>query len=338
MKAISPATQSQILSMLIDGKSAHSISLDTGVNTSTITRLCIKHLPHISVSSGGCPPKLSDTNIRHASHLLSSGKADTAVDVTKTLSSITSQSISAQTTRRYLKRHGLKAVVKKKKPLLSKKHRKDCLDFALAHQYWTVEDWKRVVWSDETKINHLGSDGRKWAWKKPGEGLSDRLVQGTQKFGGGSLMVWGCMLWEGPGFAARIDGRMDANLFTEILEEDLQSSLQFYYKTPQDVIFQQDNDPKHTSKKAKEWFKTHGINVMSWPAQSPDLNPIEHLWDHLKRRLGEYENEPGGMEELWERVEAQWDNIGVDVCQKLIESMPRRIDGVIRAKGGYTKY
>ena len=77
---------------------------------------------------------------------------------------------------------------------------------------------------------------------------------------------------------------------------------------------------------------------MSWPAQSPDLNPIEYLWDHLKRRLGEYENAPGGMQELWERVEAEWDKIGAGSCQKLIESMPRRVDAVIRAKGGYTKY
>ena len=79
--------------------------------------------------------------------------------------------------------------MKQKKPLLSEKHWQACLDFALAHQYWTMEDWKRVVWSDETKINHLGSDGRKWVWKKSGEGLSDWLVQGTQKFGSGSLMV-----------------------------------------------------------------------------------------------------------------------------------------------------
>ena len=123
----------------------------------------------------------------------------------------------------------------------------------------------------------MGSDERKQVWKKPREGLFDRLVQGTQKFDSGSLMVWGYMLWEGPGFAVRIDGKMDVNLYTQILEDDFQSSLQFYHKNPQDIIFQQDNDPKHTSKKAKEWFQTHGFNIMSWLAQSPDLNPIEHL-------------------------------------------------------------
>ena len=133
MKAVSLAIQSQILSMLMDGKSAQSISLETCVNTSTITRLCKKHLPHIPVSSGDYPPKLSNTNIRHASYLISSGKANTAVDVTKTLSTITSQFISTQTTWRYLKNYGLKAVVKQKKPLLSKKYQQACLDFALAH-------------------------------------------------------------------------------------------------------------------------------------------------------------------------------------------------------------
>ena len=59
--------------------------------------------------------------------------------------------------------------------------------------------------------------------------------------------------------------------------------------------------------------------------RSPDLNPIEHLWEHIKRRLGEYEMSPGGMLELWERVEAEWDNIPAEVCQNLIESMPIRL-------------
>ena len=86
------------------------------------------------------------------------------------------------------------------------------LDFALAHKDWTLEDWKHVIWSDKTKINCLRSDGKKWAWKKAGEGLSDRLVQGTVKFGGGSLMMWGCMSWDGDGYSCKIDGRMLLNI------------------------------------------------------------------------------------------------------------------------------
>ena len=88
----------------------------------------------------------------------------------------------------------MEAVVKAKRPLLTKRHGKERLGFPLTHQDWTVEDWKTVVWSDETKINRLGSDGRVWGLKKAGEGLSDRLVKETAKFGGGSLMMWGCIV------------------------------------------------------------------------------------------------------------------------------------------------
>ena len=77
---------------------------------------------------------------------------------------------------------------------------------------------------------------------------------------------------------------------------------------------------------------------MEWPAQSPDLNPTEHLWFYLKKKLGEYENPLKGITELWERVEMEWNNIAASVCQNLIESMHRRVATVLAAKRGYTKY
>jgi hypothetical protein len=83
----------------------------------------------------------------------------------------------------------LKAVTKKKKPLFSAVHHKKRLAFALKYQNWTVEDWKRVIWSDETKINRIGSDGKQWVWKQVGQGLIDHEVQGTVKFEGGNIMV-----------------------------------------------------------------------------------------------------------------------------------------------------
>ena len=223
------------------------------------------------------------------------------------------------------------AVVKRKRPVLIKKHVKERMDFAIAHQDWTLEDWKKVVWSDETKINRLGSDGRKWVWKKAGEGLSERLVNGTKKFGGGSLMMWGCMLWDGVGYACKIDGRMDGELYTKILQDELQESLAYYGKDPSSIIFQHDNDPI-------TWLEDHGFQVLSWPAQSPDLNPIEHLWAHLKRRVTYYEVPPKGILELWDRVQEEWDKIEAELCQNIIESMPRRIEAVLKAKGGCIEY
>jgi hypothetical protein len=86
--------------------------------------------------------------------------------------------------------------------------------------------------------------------------------------------------------------------------------------------------------KAQVWFDAHDYRVLIWSAQSPDLNPIEHLWEHLKHKLTGYERAPKGVLELWDRVQVEWEKIDVAVCQNLFESMPRRIEAVLKAKGG----
>ncbi|HVT63137.1 MAG TPA: IS630 family transposase [Legionellaceae bacterium] len=327
-----------MIELLDKGESAHQIEAITGISLASISRIRSIYRPDLDRPTGGRPRKLSAANVHYAIRLITSRKADNAAEVTKSLRNVTNQPLTSKTVRRELQKSGMKAVVKKKRPKLNQRHQRERHDFGIAHLDWTVEDWKRVVYTDETKINRLGSDGRKWVWKRPGEKLNDRLVESTVKFGGGNLMLWGCMLWEGPGMAAKIDGKMDADLYVSILEDELLQSLEYYDKEPADIIFQQDNDPKHKSKKAMKWLEDSGMEVMIWPAQSPDLNPIEHLWVYIKAKLAEYENPPSSIAELWERVQVEWDKIPASVCQNLIESMPRRMEALVKAKGGYTKY
>ena len=110
-----------------------------------------------------------------------------------------------------------------------------------------------------------------------GGAITEQQVEGTPKFGGGSLMIWGCLTAFGVGWMCRIDGRMDAALYTEILEDLFFETVEYYGMDRDGFIFQQDNDPKHTSKLARNWFDRNGVEVLDWLAQSTDLNPIENL-------------------------------------------------------------
>jgi hypothetical protein len=131
-----------------------------------------------------------------------------------------------------------------------------------------VEDWKRVLWSDETKINRIGSDGRVYTWKKKGEPLSDRTTTPTVKHGGNNLMVWGCMGWNGAGVLTEVQGIMDKMQYCDILDVGVVESFERLKMPEGERLFQQDNDPKHSSNLATQWFQDNNIEVMVWGASS----------------------------------------------------------------------
>ena len=131
---------------------------------------------------------------------------------------------------------------------------------------------------------------------------------------------------------------MDAEQYVAILEQGLLQSMEESGISEDDTIFQQDNNSKHTSRRAQKWFEEQKIKLLDQPAQSPDLSPIEYTWNHLKRCLSGYKSAPIGVHQLWKRVVEQWKKIDEEQCQKWIESMLRRIEAVIDTKEAYIKY
>ena len=147
-------------------------------------------------------------------------------------------------------------------------------------------------------------------------------------------MVWGCFSYNGVGPIFKIEGTMTANGYLAILKDVMLPYAED--NMPLLWVFQQDNDPKHKSKLVTEWFQRHKIDVLPWPAQSPDLNPIENLWHELKKSIRR-ENITN-KEKLWQEVQRAWYSIPVTTCRRLIDSMNNRCREVLKNKGQATKY
>ena len=148
----------------------------------------------------------------------------------------------------------------------------------------------------------------------------------------------GCITSKGVRRLHRITGTMDAKKYCAILEESLLGTLQDYQLSPRTFIFQQDNDRKHTSKLAQQWFATHNILLLPWPSSSPDMNIIEHVWNELDHRVRTRNPLPRNCEELWVALQEEWYRLDVAFIQKLYDSLPRRVQALKAAKGHHTRY
>lgn len=350
MPVIDKLKVKKVVELLDTGKSTRQIEKELDIGKSTVSRIRQSLSESPKVPKSGRPCKLSDREKHETAKWLKMGKVLTASQACNQLNQLRDtqtnpkRSVSCQTVRNVIKEQGLVAKKKVPKPKLTAKHIKRRLKFVEKHCEWTVDDYKRVVWSDETKINKFNSDGMKWVYVDKSGSKIDERVDPKVKFGGGGIMIWGCMTWAGVGRIALVEGNMNADQYIKILEENLLATLDAIgimpgFPSREDIIFQQDNDPKHTANKTKAWFSNNNIKPLPWPANSPDLNPIEHLWAHIKRQLREnYVLPPKGCFELWERVKEQWGKIKPEVCQNLIESMPRRLVAVRKARGRQTKY
>ncbi len=213
------------------------------------------------------------------------------------------------------------------KPLLNQRQHQKHLAWAVEKKNWTVAQWSKVLFSDEsTFCISFGYQGPR-VWRKSGEAQNPCCLKSSVKFPQ-SVMIWAAMSSAGVGPLCFLKSTVNAAIYQEILEHFMLPSADKLYGDA-DLIFQQDLAPAHTAKGTKSWFNDHGVTVIDWPANSPDLNPIENLWGIVKRKMRD--TRPNNADDLKATVKETWASIPPQQCHKLITSMPRRIEAVIKA-------
>lgn len=339
MKAKRDEVRNKVRFYLEKGLSNREIADILNIGHSTVQRIRKKHGIASTKVNTGRPRKLSAQEHRRLVRYVTLGEAGTATEAAEALKRDTGTQVSKWTIARALNREKFHAIVKKKKPLLSDKNIKRRKEFVKQYEKQSEEKWSKVIWSDESKINRYQSDGRHWTWKRDGESLQPRDVNQTVKHGGGHIKVWGCFSAHGVGPICKIDGNMNKEMYLKILKTHVAETVDFMPYPDEEIVFQHDNDPKHTAKVVKNWLGEQSFTVMDHPPQSPDVNPIENLWSYLKVRLAkDFDSPPSNLNALWERVQQTWYNIPNGYCKKLAKGMPRRVAAVRKAKFMWTKY
>ncbi len=185
------------------------------------------------------------------------------------LSAACGKSLSRRTITRRLREKGICARRPRKKPQLNREHQRCRRAWAVTHRGWTLEDWKRVVFSDEVKIS-IGSDGCLYVWRRKGEEFSAECCQPVVQHPT-SIMLWGCISFQGVGSLHRIRGRLNSEDYQQILGDVMLPDARRL--VGEDFILQQDNPTIHTSRSTKQWLRDNEVTVLDWPAKSPDANP-----------------------------------------------------------------
>lgn len=233
--------------------------------------------------------------------------------------------ISDQTIRRRLREHGLRSRTRAQVPELSAVHRRARLRYARIYQHWTLREWNNVFFTDESRFCLFNSDRRIRTWRRRGHRFRQNNVEPVRAFGGGSIMVWGGISIRGRTNLVTVPppGMTAVRSIAETLRPHV---ILMRRQMGRNFILMQDNARPHTARIVVNFLEDNNIEML--PPMSPDLNPIEHVWDMMGRALRNLERQPNNLEQLETALHLIWAQIPQTTIRACI-NIRERIEEVI---------
>lgn len=242
--------------------------------------------------------------------------------------------VSMSTIYRRIRTFGLRSYRPYFRLPMTQQHKDDRLQWSQNRQHWEHE-WENIVFSDESRFCLWNSDGRLRIRRPRGQRQNLQFVQRRHTAQTPSVMVWGAIRYGGRSPLTFIQGNLNARRYIDnILEPVL---VPFLQDLPE-AVFQHDNARPHTAHVTLEFLAQNNVLQLPWPARSPDLNPIEHVWDMMDRKLRRLPHPPNTLEELRQQLQVAWNELPQEAIDHLISSMPRRVTECIRVHGDATHY
>lgn len=336
---LSTGCKESIVAMVRNGQSFGEVARLLNLPKSTVYSVWKKFSSNGSVENGKRSGRKYSINEHAARRLIRQMKGDRKKNlkvVTADYNNNNNVQVSQKTVWRRLRQFGFRRCVCKKKIRIRVANRVKRVRWCREKRNWTVQgNWKHVIFSDESQIV-IGDDNRIYVWRKSDEAwLPECISPGVNRRL--SVMIWGSITYNGVGTLSRVNGTINSDKYIEILENNLWPVIARHF--PDDnYIFMDDNAPVHRSRVTKAYIEENDIHGMEWPAQSPDLNPIENVWLTIKRKLQFRVNEINTVDDLYAKISEIWTSFSVDYIQSLYHSIPKRIRKVQRARGYITKY
>lgn len=317
------------------GKKSPDIATELEVNERTVRRIIENYKKRGSVEtkkSPGRPRKLTDRDVRSMVSIVHKNRRATLQDITKGLCT----KVSRSTVRRTLGRLRIFSRAAVVKPHLTPKHKSARLLFAKKYKDWTAEEWREVVWTDESSFE-VGKNFRKVrVWRTTEEKYHNSCLAPSFKSGRTSVMVWGAFVGSSMSNLVVIPpGQSKAVDFIDIVYK---GELLGFLGTTTNAFLMEDGAPIHRAKVSKDWRERHSIKTFQWPAQSPDLNPIENVWSILKNAVHRRRIRPRTVEDMLIALNEEWRAVSQIYLEKLINGMSERLKDVITNKGGHTRW